>query len=253
MMGRRRGFLPPKHCQQCGKAPQLGQTLWPGEKWRCATCLEDSLPGKDAVSKSMNKVIEYADQIQGGFAREARGLNGQGLRNRAEWARVMAAEIRRQGMARAKNVKQANGEALPPPDDKLPYDTLADPDLAAVEASLERSRLLLHYHGADAAAMALDAASSINAENSLEKMLAHQLAAAHKQAMQLIAWVRGEDDAATQARRVTAATRCMTVYQQGLLTLHKLRQGGHQRISVQYVNLSEGSQAVIGNVERERK
>jgi hypothetical protein len=42
----------------------------------------------------------------------------------------------------------------------------------------------------------------------------------------------------------------MTAYQQGLLTLRKLRQGGRQRIMVQYVNVSEGGQAVIGNIER---
>jgi len=83
-------------------------------------------------------------------------------------------------------------------------------------------------------------------------LLAHQLVAVFKQAMELMAWARGQPDAAARARCVNAAARCMTVYQQGLLTLQKLRKGGHQRISVQYVNVSEGSQAVIGNVERER-
>ena len=226
----------------------MGQTLWPGEKWRCVACLEDHLPGKDAVSKSMNKMIEYADKMQEVFDLEAKGSNADGHRNRAGWARMMAAEIRRQGTARAKTVTQANGEVLPPPDETRLYDTLAVPDLAAVEASLERSRLLLHYFGADVAAMAIDAASSIKAENNLEKMLAHQQAVLHKQAMELMARAIGEHDAAAQAKRVNAAVRCMTAYQQGLLTLRKLRQGGHQRISVQYVNVSEGSQAVVGNV-----
>jgi hypothetical protein len=41
----------------------------------------------------------------------------------------------------------------------------------------------------------------------------------------------------------------MSVYQQGLLTMRKLRQGGHQRISVQYVKVTDGSQAVISNVQ----
>jgi hypothetical protein len=43
----------------------------------------------------------------------------------------------------------------------------------------------------------------------------------------------------------------MAVYQQGLLALHKIRQKGQQRITVQYVNVSNGSQAVIGNIERD--
>jgi hypothetical protein len=42
----------------------------------------------------------------------------------------------------------------------------------------------------------------------------------------------------------------MHAYQQGLLTLQKLRQNGQQRIMVQYVNVSEGGQAVIGNIEK---
>lgn len=43
----------------------------------------------------------------------------------------------------------------------------------------------------------------------------------------------------------------MSVYQQGLLALHKMRQNGQQRIMMQYVNVSQGSQAVIENIERD--
>jgi len=43
----------------------------------------------------------------------------------------------------------------------------------------------------------------------------------------------------------------MSVYQQGLLALHKMRQNGQQRIMVQYINVSQGSQAVIENIERD--
>ena len=41
----------------------------------------------------------------------------------------------------------------------------------------------------------------------------------------------------------------MAAYQNGLLVLQKIRQNGQQRITVQYVNVSYGSEAVIGNVE----
>ena len=98
--------------------------------------------------------------------------------------------------------------------------------------------------------MALDAANSIHATNSLERMLAHQLAAAHKVAMEQMGHVSYERDAVSQAKLMNAAARCMAVYQQGLQTLHKVRQNGQQRITVQYVNVSNGSQAVIRNVER---
>ena len=45
-----------------------------------------------------------------------------------------------------------------------------------------------------------------------------------------------------------AAARMMSVYQDGLLTLQKLRTGGNQTVTVQHVNVQPGAQAVIGNV-----
>lgn len=82
-------------------------------------------------------------------------------------------------------------------------------------------------------------------------MLVHQMAAAHKLAMEQMGQVSDEHHAAAQAKRLNAAARCMSVYQQGLLALHKMRQNGQQRIMVQYVNVSQGSQAVIENIERD--
>lgn len=138
-------------------------------------------------------------------------------------------------------------EAIPPSSERFLRDTLTIPDHAAVKASFDRSRLLLQN---DVAAMALDAANSIQASNTFERMLAHQLAAAHKAAMELLGHVHYEQNTVARSKRLNAAARCMTAYQQGLLTLHKMRQNGNQRITVQYVNVSDGSQAVIGNVER---
>ena len=63
--------------------------------------------------------------------------------------------------------------------------------------------------------------------------------------------LRVESNSTAQVKRLNAAARCMTVYQQGLLALHKMRQNGQQRIMVQYVNVSHGSQAVIENIERD--
>lgn len=113
----------------------------------------------------------------------ANGLKADGARNRAEWARMMAVEMKKHGLTRINGMVEVNGECV---DSTMPgcyKEPLAIPDLAAVEASLDRSRLLLQS-GTDIAAMALDAANSIQATNSLEKMLAHQMAAMHKQAME---------------------------------------------------------------------
>jgi hypothetical protein len=197
----------------------------------------------------MQQSLQYSDTISEAFQLEAEGEKPEGVRNRAEWARMMAVELRKQGSAWAKTVTQPNGEVVPLPSDVLFSDTLTVPDLASVEASLDRSRLLLQP-GTDVAAMALDAANSIQARSSLERMLAHQLATAHKVAMEQMGQVDHEESAGAKVKRINAAVRCMNVYQQGMLALHKLRQGGQQRITVQYVNVSEGGQAVIGNVDR---
>ena len=245
-MGRQRGYLPPSACQQCRKPPPLGQILVPGDKWRCIRCLAGTLPGKDSISKSMNQMTEYAQGMREAFDLEAKGSKADGPRNMAEWARFVAAEIREQGMRKSKEVAHTNGEVVPPHAEKFLYDTLTVPDLAAVEASFERSRLLTEQ-GADVAAMALDVANTIQAADSSERMLAHQLAAMHKVGMEMIGSVVSHSrDAAIQNRTLNAAVRCMTAYQQGLLTLRKLRQTGNQRITVQYVNVSNGSQAILG-------
>ena len=129
------------------------------------------------------------------------------------------------------------------------HDTLTVPDLASAEASFERSRLLL-ASGPNVAAMGIDASDTIQARNSLEKMLAHQLTATHAVVMEQIGQVHVREEGSGSAKRLTAIARCLEAYQHGLLTLKKLRQNGSQRIVVQYVNVNEGAQAVIGNLNR---
>ncbi len=41
----------------------------------------------------------------------------------------------------------------------------------------------------------------------------------------------------------------MSVFQDGLLTLQRLRTGGNQTVTVQHVNVAAGAQAVIGSVQ----
>jgi hypothetical protein len=101
--------------------------------------------------------------------------------------------------------------------------------------------------------MGLDASASINAANSLEKMLAHQLAVIHKSALEQLGRAHGACTPDIEIKRINAATRLMSVFQQGLLTLKKLRQDGRQQITVQYVNVSHGSQAVIGKLRAGQK
>ena len=105
---------------------------------------------------------------------------------------------------------------------------------------------------------ALDAAESIDAKNSLEKMLAHQLAAGHRSAMKLVAEMNRQagylanvhgseqDRMNVQVTRLAGATaRMMTAFQQGLVTLQRLRTGGQQVVTVQHVEVRDGGQAIV--------
>ena len=127
-------------------------------------------------------------------------------------------------------------------------DTLKDPDSVAIDASTNRIDRLLE---AGILATGIDAAHSIGAQNSLEKMLAHQMAACHHMAMKLSARAIDEDDTVEQTRLVNTSARLMRTFQESLLTLQRLRTGGKQTVVVQHVNITEGGQAVIaGKVGR---
>jgi hypothetical protein len=138
--------------------------------------------------------------------------------------------------------------------------TVRNPDYVAVDASRDRLELA---HAAGALEAGLDLADSIQAENSLEKMLAHQLAAAHRATMKMAAQVNRRLDhlegqriegaaaqsASVEAARLAGATsRMMQTFQQGMLTLQKLRTGGQQQVVVQHqyvTKVEDGGQAVI--------
>ena len=123
-------------------------------------------------------------------------------------------------------------------------------DRIAEDASLRRTDLLMQP-SFNAVAMGIDAAEAIGAGNSLEKMLAHQMAVAHEATMRLMDQAlsfEARQDSVESCRLANTAARLMGVFQDGLLTLQRLRSGGNQTVTVQHVNVQAGAQAVIGNV-----
>ncbi|HEV7267248.1 MAG TPA: hypothetical protein VGN83_20385 [Falsiroseomonas sp.] len=136
-------------------------------------------------------------------------------------------------------------------------------DMLAADASMQRLDLAGE---AGALVLAVDAAESIQAQNSLERELAHQMAAAHALAMKMIGAAREDLSAYAAsghryphrsqeaARMATTAARLMDAYQRGLLTLDRLRTGGKQTVVVQHVTVADGGQAVVaGTVRRGRR
>lgn len=160
-------------------------------------------------------------------------------------------------------VRQGNGGEAIVEDRKGPTeqnwirDTLKDrPDMLNAEASMARLDLAV---AAGSLTLAVDAAESVQAANSLERMLVHQMATAHRVAMTMAAkagdfasHIKSRDTTTRQqvqsieaARMAGAAARMMETFQRGLLTLERLRNGGKQVVVVQHVTVSDGGQAVV--------
>ncbi len=179
------------------------------------------------------------------------------------------------------------GELVPTTDEEMEtapavYDTLkTSPDMVNATASRERLSLAAN---AGALIMGTDIAETIRARNSLERMLAHQLGAVHLLAMKFNEkaarhldlhtlhadggrWIIGAGAKETgqqrdlqillveASRAANTATRLASVFQEGLLTIDRIRRGGKQTVKVvhvhQHVAVKDGGQAVIaaGNVK----
>lgn len=142
-------------------------------------------------------------------------------------------------------------------------DTLIScPDRVAVDASRHRLSLATKAGGL---ALALDVAETVQAGNSLERMLSHQVAAAHIAAIELQAESRAllskfvNTDrhyallTTESARLMLASARMMAATQVGILTLHRLRTAGRQTLIVQHVNVSGRGQAVVAGQVKGRR
>jgi len=121
---------------------------------------------------------------------------------------------------------------------------LKAPDMLDLEVSIQRTEL------ADRAGvfeMAIEAASSVKAKNSVEQMLSHQMAAAHKHALRLLAEAEREKGHDWATKKATTAARLMDAFAKAALTLQRLQTGASQVVQVQHVQVN-GGQAVIGNL-----
>ena len=139
----------------------------------------------------------------------------------------------------------SGGEIIPPEDLGLSGLELClkQPDLLDAEVSIKRTDL------ADKAGvfeMAIEAAESSKAKNSVQRMQAHQLALAHKYAMELMADASKQRDPIIKVKLMNCSARLMEAFSKGALALQRLQTGASQVVQVQHVQVN--GQAVIGNV-----
>lgn len=144
--------------------------------------------------------------------------------------------------------------------------TVNNPNYVTVEASRSRVQLADECRVLETA---LDLAQTIQAENSIEKMLAEQMAMLHSLAMRTgkhaiettdrlngIIDSKLRDTYTVQHQRLNnSAARASAEFQNCALTLQRLRTGGKQSITVIHQNtlVNDGGQAVVTAGGRGRK
>jgi hypothetical protein len=232
----------PLACSLCGQS-QLRVTQCDGG-YVCEACAEQSRHGRDNTSRAV-KTLQRS--IRGQARKKRIQLNDGAVDVQLDFDIAASEMLAAEAFQHCSVVAMVTGgEVLPQHDMKL-IDTLAAPGATALDASANRLDLITSL-GADVAAMALDASETMGATNSLEKMLAHQLAVCHDGAMRFSAKASLEQDPLHMVRLMNLANRSMETFQKGLLTLKRLRSSGEQRIMVQHVDVRDGGQAVISQM-----
>lgn len=133
-----------------------------------------------------------------------------------------------------------------------PTSTLIHPNSIHQTASLDRM-ILAESSGYQE--LCIDAADTIGADNSLEKMLAHQMAICHAEGVKLVAKAGKTKDDLVALKMLSTATKFMEAYQKGFETIHKVKRGNRQTVVVKYqqVNVSDGGKAVVADAVGGRK
>lgn len=120
-----------------------------------------------------------------------------------------------------------------------------------IDAAASQTRLEL-AEKARCLELALDAVHGIENPTAIEKMLIHQMAAAYQLSMKLLA--TANDVSLNSMRQIdmnyfnmilSQATRLMSVYQSGMLTISKCRQGGKQEVIVQHIQVTGDAKAIV--------
>lgn len=234
-----------------------------------------SLPLNVGLSGLTAGDAEWFDHVAAGKRAMAEGCHNAATaaQNVAEAAglEALAAQLRDPAACGLPVLRQGRGgETAPPEDPDLPWrvrevaqTVAATPSVLAADASLSRLGMA---RDAGVLPLAVEAAQDVGATTATERMLAHQLAAAHQAAMGLFAAAASElhkhqkaahlnpAALADATRSATAGARLLSAFSQGAAALDRLRNGNRQVVTVQYVDVSEGGQAVVaGTVATDRR
>jgi RecC C-terminal domain len=94
----------------------------------------------------------------------------------------------------------------------------------------------------------LSAINGVKANDQLEAMLAAQMAVVHLMTMKLAQRLRHAEILPQQDSAERALNKLARTFTTQLEALKRYRSGGEQKVTVQHVSVSEGGQAIVGNV-----
>jgi hypothetical protein len=139
------------------------------------------------------------------------------------------------------------GEIVPSAEDGLPgiESVLQEPDLLNAEASKQRAYLLERTGSLE---IGVEVAEQAGASNAIEKMLCHQMAAAHRRAMSLIAESEQAKDPQASCLKAKTAVRLLDGFARAALVLQRLQMGESRSVQVQ--NVCVAGTAVVGQISR---
>jgi hypothetical protein len=123
-------------------------------------------------------------------------------------------------------------------------EALSAPNKVVANASIDRVEMLKDVNLLD---MGLSTAHDMKASNSVQQMLSHQLATAHKYAMENFKNSEHYKDPSVKVKFGNLAVRLMEAYSRGALTLQRLQNGNSQTVTVQHVNV-EGQVVITGSL-----
>ena len=84
--------------------------------------------------------------------------------------------------------------------------------------------------------------------DAVERMLSVQMAATHVATIRSARWLANTDSIAQVQAHYTGFNKLARTFAAQVEALRKHRTGGEQRVLVQHVNVSDGGQAIVGNV-----
>jgi hypothetical protein len=95
----------------------------------------------------------------------------------------------------------------------------------------------------------ISAVAEIKPRDTIERMLSVQMAATHVAMIRSGRWLSSAETVEQVNAHYSGYTKLARAYVAQMEALRKHRNGGKQTVTVQHVNVNEGGQAVVGNVE----